>query len=120
MSFSISNVLSSVLSSIPSTDAYALKVRKVDNPQKSFYNWPVVQESGLIKVYHDAKNKQFECVMYTNSADGHETSAYRFVYIKLISLFGMKSVCLFNTHSLEKTLLTHIICMNHMSLVVRG
>ncbi|PIK47446.1 putative 85/88 kDa calcium-independent phospholipase A2 [Apostichopus japonicus] len=76
MSFSISNVLSSVLSSIPSTDAYALKVRKVDNPQKSFYNWPVVQESGLIKVYHDAKNKQFECVMYTNSADGHETSAY--------------------------------------------
>lgn len=74
MSFSISNMVSSVLSNIPSTDAYALKVKKVDNPQKSFYNWPKIAESGLIRVYQDVKKKQFECVLFTNAAD--ETTAF--------------------------------------------
>ena len=46
------------------------QVRKIDNADSRYKDWPVILSADSMQLVHDVKNKQYEAVLTMNRANG--------------------------------------------------
>ncbi|XP_022084989.1 85/88 kDa calcium-independent phospholipase A2-like [Acanthaster planci] len=70
-------MVSNVLSNIPSTDAYARTVRQVDHPAQKYMDWPVITTLDSMQLLHDVRGRKYECLLHLQGARVKSFSMFR-------------------------------------------
>ncbi|XP_038067725.1 85/88 kDa calcium-independent phospholipase A2-like [Patiria miniata] len=70
-------MVTNVLSNIPTVDSYARTVRKVDNPALKHQGWPVMASLDGMQLLHDVRGRKYECLLHLDASHLKSYSMFR-------------------------------------------